>query len=92
MVVASDLNKQIRFVEADIVFVLKLFLAFILIVVGIVGIIFPIVPDWPLIIVGIVLLDTRGKARNKMISWLPERYREKAHKILFFKFARKKVK
>ena len=89
---SADLNKQIRFVETDIIFVLKLILAFVLIVVGIVGLLFPIIPDWPLIIVGIVLLDAHGNARRKMINWFPAKYQEKVHKILFFKFTRKKVK
>jgi len=81
----TDLNKQIRFVEADIVFVLKLALAFVLIVVGTVGILFPIFPDWPLIIVGIILLDAHGNARRKMISWLPAKYQAKATRILFWR-------
>lgn len=80
----ADLNRKIRFVEADIIFVFKLILAFILIVFGVVGILFPIIPDWPLIIIGIILLDAHGNARRKMVSWLPVKYQKKTMKILFW--------
>jgi len=80
----ADLNRRIRFVEADIVFVFKLILAFVLIVIGIIGILFPIIPDWPLIIIGIILLDAHGNARKKMISWFPMKYQKKATNILFW--------
>jgi uncharacterized membrane protein YbaN (DUF454 family) len=80
----TDLNRKIRFIEADIVFVMKLFLAFILIVIGIIGVLLPIIPDWPLIIIGIILMDAHGNARRKMISWIPAKYQKKATNILFW--------
>ena len=89
---SESLDQRIKFVEKDIIYVLRLILAFILIIIGITGLIFPIIPDWQLIIVGIIILDTRGVTRRKIISYLPRRYQEKAHRILFFKFSRKKVK
>jgi len=77
-----DLEKKIRFIENDVAYVLKLIAAFILIVVGIVGLIFPIVPDWILILFGLILLDVKGKIRRKIVSWLPEGWRKKAQKFL----------
>ena len=63
----------------------RLLIAFLLIIVGLIGLLFPIVPDWPLILVGIVIFDVRGGIRRRLIKILPKGWRERTHKILFSK-------
>lgn len=80
----EGLDEEIHLVGADIVFVLRLLAAFIFIVIGFIGIILPVVPDWPLFVVGIVLLDTNGKIREKILTKTPQKYKKIVKKILFF--------
>jgi len=88
-IIQEDLNKQIRFVEADVAFILKLILAFLLIVVGTIDIFIPLAPDWPLILVGIILLDASGNVRRKILSWFPKGYQPKLARIMFWHKKRK---
>lgn len=80
----SELQQQIRFVEKDILFVLRLIAGYLLIIIGFIGLIFPIFPDWILILVGIGLFDTEGNLRHKMLKALPKKYRVKVDRIVLY--------
>lgn len=80
---ADNFGKKIRFVEQDAIYILRLLLGFLLFVIGIIGLIFPVVPGWALIFVGLFLFDTDSKIRRKIISLIPEKYRQIARKAMF---------
>jgi len=81
---AEGLDEEIHLVGADIIFVLRLLASFVFIVVGFIGIILPVIPDWPLFVIGIVLLDTHGKIREKILTKTPKKYKKLVRKVLFF--------
>jgi len=80
--VTENFNEQIRFVEKDIIYVLRLTLAFILIIIGFIGLLFPLIPDWQLLFVGIIILDVKGVMRHRIVEWFPDKYKKKIHKLL----------
>ncbi len=80
----SELQQQIRFVEKDVLFVLRLIAGYLLIIIGFIGLIFPIFPDWILILVGIGLFDTEGNLRRKILKALPKKYRAKVDRIVLY--------
>lgn len=88
----SELQQRLRFIEKDVFFVLRLIAGYILIVVGFIGLLFPIVPDWILILIGIGLFDTQGNLRRKMLKTLPEKYRVKVDKIVLYDIYRQENK
>lgn len=79
----AGLDKEVRLVGDDILFVFRLVVAFVLIVVGLIGLFLPIIPDWILIVFGIILLDTRGKMRRKLLSKVPKKYAKTVENFLF---------
>ncbi|OQA53109.1 MAG: hypothetical protein BWY43_00182 [candidate division WS2 bacterium ADurb.Bin280] len=81
--IISLIDKDIHLVAEDIIYVFRLLVAFIFIVVGFIGIIFPVIPDWPLLVVGVVIMDTSGKLRMKILERIPGKYRKTVRKILF---------
>ncbi len=80
----SELEQKARFIGKDILFVLRLFAGFVLIIIGTVGLIFPVMPDWILILVGIGFFDTEGKLRKKILKVVPNKYQKSVAKILFY--------
>jgi hypothetical protein len=86
----SEFSQKLKFVEKDILFVLRLVAGYILIVVGFIGLLFPIVPDWILILVGIGLFDTQGNLRRKILKMLPQKYQSKVEKIILYDIYRQK--
>lgn len=78
-----EVDQDLHFVAEDILYIFRLLVAFIFIIIGFIGIILPIVPDWPLLLVGIIMLDTHGKFRHMILKKTPERYRKNLEKILF---------
>jgi len=86
---ANELNQKVRFIEKDIVFVLRLIAGYLLVIIGLIGLIFPIMPDWILILIGIGLFDTEGVLRKKIIKMIPQKYRLKAEKIILYDILRK---
>lgn len=82
--ILNEIDDHIHLVYEDILYILRLLTAFIFIVMGAIGIILPIIPDWPLFLIGIVLLDTHGIFRKKILNKTPEKYKKIMKKILFF--------
>lgn len=82
--IMHEIDEEIHLVGEDILYIIRLLVAFVFIIVGLIGIIFPIIPDWPLLLVGIVLLDTHGVFRRKIIRKTPKRYKKLLKKVLFF--------
>lgn len=66
------------FLIKDILFIVRLLVGFILIVVGLVGLIFPIFPDWILIVVGLLFFDINGHIARAMVKFLPKKFQKKA--------------
>lgn len=64
----QELSQRIHLVERDVLFVLRLIGGFLLIVLGLVGLLFPIMPDWILIVIGILLFDVHGKITGKIFT------------------------
>lgn len=79
-----EIDEEVQVVGEDIIFIFRLLVAFVFIVIGFIGIILPVIPDWPLLLVGIVLLDTHGRAREKILEKCPQKYKKTLRKILFF--------
>ncbi len=73
-----SLKNEIRLIPRDILFVLRLLIGFVLIIIGLVGLVFPIMPDWILIIVGLLFFDANGKIAKFIISFLPKNLRKKS--------------
>jgi uncharacterized membrane protein YbaN (DUF454 family) len=76
-----SLNKEVKLVSKDLLFIVRLAIGFLLIVVGLIGLIFPIMPDWILILVGLLFFDVNGRISTFLIKFLPNRYRSKARSI-----------
>lgn len=81
--IAREVDEDIHLVGEDIVYILRLLVAFVFIVVGFIGILLPVIPDWPLLLVGVVMLDTHGRFRQKIIDRTPPKYRKLLKKIFF---------
>jgi len=88
----QEIDEEIHLVGEDILYIIRLLVAFVFIIVGLIGIILPIIPDWPLLLVGIVLLDTHGVFRRKIIKKTPQKYKKLLKKILFFVKIKEKKK
>jgi len=88
----QEIDEEIHLVGEDILYIIRLLVAFVFIIVGLIGIILPIIPDWPLLLVGIVLLDTHGVLRRKIIKKTPQKYKKLLKKILFFVKIKEKKK
>jgi uncharacterized membrane protein YbaN (DUF454 family) len=76
------MSREIKLVSRDLLFVLRLIIGFVLVVVGLIGLIFPIMPDWILIVVGLLFFDVNGKVVGFIIKVLPQRYRREAKSLL----------
>lgn len=70
----DDLNKPIKFNAAGIRFILRIILSWLLIVLGIAGIILPVLPGWPFLIAGVAILDVDGTIRKRVWSWVPVKW------------------
>lgn len=81
--IAREIDEDIHLVGEDIVYILRLLVAFVFIVVGFIGILLPVIPDWPLLLVGVVMLDTHGRFRQKILDRMPPKYRKLLKKIFF---------
>lgn len=67
----DDLNRPIKLNSSGIKFILRIILAWFLIVLGIAGIILPILPGWFFFLTGLALLDVNGTIRRRVWSWVP---------------------
>jgi len=67
----DDLNKPIKLDSGGIKFILRMTLAWFLIVLGVAGIVLPILPGWPFFLTGLALLDVNGTIRKRVWSWFP---------------------
>jgi len=81
--IIAEIDKDLHFVAGDIIYIFRLLVAFIFIVVGFIGIILPVIPDWPLLIIGVIIMDTNGKIREKILARVPQKYKKSAQKVLF---------
>lgn len=79
----SEIDENIHLVVEDVLYIFRLLVAFIFIIVGFIGILLPVIPDWPLLLVGVVLLDAHGSFRRKILRKTPPKYRKYLRKILF---------
>jgi uncharacterized membrane protein YbaN (DUF454 family) len=67
----EDLNIPIVLNKSGIRFIARMILAYFLVILGICGIILPILPGWPFLIAGVALLDVNGTIRKRVWSWVP---------------------
>ena len=77
-----DVEKEIKFLGRDLLYVVRLLIGFILIIIGLVGLVFPIVPDWILIAIGILFFDTNGKISGLLINLLPKSIKLKVRSVV----------
>jgi len=67
-----DVEKEIKFLGRDVLYVVRLLIGFVLVIVGLVGLVFPIVPDWILIAIGILFFDVNGRISGFLVNLLPK--------------------
>lgn len=79
----SPLDEELKFDKDDIIFVVKLLGGFILIILGLVGLAIPYVPDVIFIIIGIFLMDVTGSIRNYLVGLFPKKWQKKLNSVLF---------
>ena len=79
----SSLDDELKFDKDSVVFVLKLLGGFVLILLGLVGLGIPYIPDVIFVIVGIFLMDANGTIRNYLVDITPQKWHKKLESILF---------
>ena len=71
-----DVQKETRLLIRDILFIARVFFGFLFVVVGVIDLFIPLLPDILFIAFGIILLDARGRIFNKLVKLFPKKYQK----------------
>jgi len=77
-----NVEEEIKFLGRDVLYVVRLLIGFVLVVVGLIGLVFPVAPDWILIAIGILFFDVNGKISGFLVGLLPKSIKLKVKSVV----------
>lgn len=77
-----SLNSPLKLDRAGLIFIGRLIVGYFFLVLGVLGLILPIMPGWIFIFMALPFLDVEGKVAHRIVRFVPGKYKAKIHNIL----------